>query len=69
MNNQTIIKLDHNVLLGFSEDFFISKISGSLVFLKIDVLKNFENFTGKHLCWSLFLVKLQAFRPLKEKST
>ena len=22
-------------------------------------LKNFENFTGKHLCWSLFLIKLQ----------
>ena len=26
------------------------------------VLKNFANFTGKHLCWSLF-PKLQAFRP------
>ena len=24
------------------------------------VLKNFANFTGKHLCWSLFLMKLQA---------
>ena len=21
---------------------------------EIDVLKNFANFTGKHLCWSLF---------------
>ena len=28
-----------------------------------DVLKNFANFTGKHLCWSLFFKKLQAFRP------
>ena len=27
------------------------------------VLKNFANSTGKHLCWSLFLKKLQAFRP------
>ena len=27
-----------------------------------DVLKNFAIFTGKHLCWSLFLTKLQAFR-------
>ena len=27
-----------------------------------DVLKNFAIFTGKHLCWSLFLIKLQAFR-------
>ena len=26
------------------------------------VLKNFANFTGKHLCWSLF-PKLQAFSP------
>ena len=27
------------------------------MFFKIGVLKNFENFTGKHLCcWSLFLI-------------
>ena len=25
------------------------------------VLKNFANFTGKHLCWSHFLIKLQAW--------
>ena len=29
---------------------------------KIGVLKNFAIFTGKHLCWSLFLIKFQAFR-------
>ena len=29
-----------------------------------DVLKKkIAIFTGKHLCWSLFLIKLQAFRP------
>ena len=28
-----------------------------------DVLKNFANFTGKHLFWILFLIKLQAFKP------
>ena len=29
---------------------------------KNDVLENFANFTGKNLCWSLFLlVKLQAY--------
>ena len=28
-----------------------------------DVLKNFAIFTGKHLCWSLFFIKLQTFRP------
>ena len=25
---------------------------------KIGVLKNFAIFTGKHLCWSLFLIEL-----------
>ena len=29
--------------------------------LKKGVLKNLANFTGKHLCWSLFLIKLQAW--------
>ena len=28
-------------------------------FFKINVLKNFANFTGKNLCWCLFLVQLQ----------
>ena len=28
--------------------------------LRLDVLKNFVNFTGKQLCWSLLLIKLQA---------
>ena len=26
--------------------------------IKIDVLKNFVKFTGKHLCQSLFLIKV-----------
>ena len=30
---------------------------------KKGVLKNLRNFTGKHLYWSLFLIKLQTFRP------
>ena len=29
---------------------------------KIDLLKNFANFKGKRLCWSFFLIKLQARR-------
>ena len=33
------------------------------MFFKIGVLKIFANFTGKHLCWSLFLIKLQALKP------
>ena len=32
------------------------------VFCKKDVLKNLVNFIGKHLCWSLFLIKLQQIR-------
>ena len=30
--------------------------------MKEAVLKDFAIFTGKHLCWSLFLIKLLAFR-------
>ena len=32
------------------------------VFYKTAVHKNFAIFTGKNLCWSLFLLKLEAFR-------
>ena len=34
------------------------------MFFKIGVVKNFAEFTGKDLCWSLFLIKLQAFRSV-----
>ena len=37
--------------------------SRSQVFFKIGVLKNFPKFTGKHLLWIFFLIKLQARRP------
>ena len=30
--------------------------------IKKTVLKNFTIFTGQHLCWSLFLTKIQEFR-------
>ena len=39
----------------------------SQLFLKIDVLKNFEIFTGKNQCWSLFLIKLQAWMRLQHR--
>ena len=41
------------------------------VFCKKDVLKNFDKFTGKHLCQSLFLTKFAGLRPaalLKNRS-
>ena len=31
------------------------------------VLKNFVRITGKHLCWSLFLTKLQACKSIKKR--
>ena len=31
--------------------------------VKKGVLEKFTNFTGKHLCWSHFLIKLQAYSP------
>ena len=34
---------------------------------KIGVLKNFAIFTGKHPCWSLFKIKLQAWKPFLPK--
>ena len=33
--------------------------SRSIMFFKIDALENFAIFTGKHLCWSFLLIKLQ----------
>ena len=35
--------------------------SRSQTFFKISVVKNFANFTVKHLCWSLFLWNLRNF--------
>ena len=37
--------------------------SRSQMFLKIGVPKILANFTGKHLCWSLFLNKVAGLRP------
>ena len=48
--------------LKFQVNFSLFGSRRSQLFFKIDVLENFPNFTGKHLCWSLFLMKLQAFR-------
>ena len=31
------------------------------MFFKINALEDFANFIGRHLCWSLFLIKLQVF--------
>ena len=38
----------------------LCRSSRSQMFFKKDVLRNFANFTEKHMCWSPFLIKLQA---------
>ena len=40
----------------------VYRSSRSLMFFKIDVLKNIANFTGNYLWWNLFLIKMQAWR-------
>ena len=40
-----------------------SKCNRSQMFFKIDFLNNFVIFTGKYLCWSLFLIKLTPKTP------
>ena len=46
--------------LMFSWEVFknFSRSSRWQMFFKISVLKTFATFTGKHLCWSLCLIKL-----------
>ena len=39
-----------------------NKMQPPEVFYKKAVLKNFLIFTGKHLYWSLFLIKFPAFK-------
>ena len=40
---------------------FIYRSICSQMLFKIGVLKNFTNFAGQHLCWSLILLKLQTW--------
>ena len=49
--------------MDLHEEDDIIRSSCSQMFLKIGVLKQFAIFTGKNLCWSLFLIKLLGFRP------
>ena len=47
-----------------SEPLKLSKSSRLQMFFKIRSLKDFAILTWKHLCWGLFFIKLQAFRPV-----
>ena len=35
--------------------------------VKKGFLKNFANFTETQLCWGLFLINVQAFRPIEQQ--
>ena len=39
----------------------------SRMFFKKDIFKNFTIFTGKHLCWSLFLIKVWRLATLLKR--
>ena len=45
----------------FFVELWTNRSSRSEMFFEIGVLKNSALFTGKHLCWSLFLMNLWAF--------
>ena len=53
-------KLSVNVFIGLHCLMLEAAIKVEL-FCKKGVLKDFVNFIGKDLCWSLFLIKLQAW--------
>ena len=40
---------------------WVNKSSHRRALYQKDIFENLTNFTGKYLCWSLFLIKLQAF--------
>ena len=48
--------------VGVNRIFALKKFrnSPSQMFYKIGLLKNFKESSGKHLCWSHFLIQLQA---------
>ena len=56
-------RLSHKFLLGTPLKIRVKRQKQPLkLFCKKGVLRNFANFTGKHLCWSLFLIELQTFK-------
>ena len=52
------------ILWNLEEHLFLQNTSaGCFKFFKIDVLINFPIFTRKYMCWSPFLIQLEAWRP------
>ena len=60
-SNHVMIIVTH----GFSKKSFfiiICRSSSTQLFFKTGIIRNFAIFTGKHLSWSLFLIKLWDLR-------
>ena len=57
LQQANLYKLDQQILHG------ISRSSGPEVFCKKAAFKTYAALTRKQLCWSLFLIKLQTFKP------
>ena len=51
----------HFLFLTKTKDLSYVRSSHWRCLVRRDVLKNFQNFTEKHLCWSLFLIKFQFY--------
>ena len=77
-NREEKIIIRHNKVAKWLFDYFFKKIQKQPPevkkhppdgFCKESVLKTFANFMEKHLRWSLFLIKLQAFSQPKETPT
>ena len=63
INSKTLWKyIFYDTIFIFQQIFWINRSSRSQMFFKIGILKNFAIITGKHLCWSLFLIKSQTWR-------
>ena len=65
MDHHDFLHVDRNLRKGLEIPTLyggVHRSSRSQMFFKIGVFKNFANFTGRHLCWCLFLIKLLA-RP------
>ena len=53
----------HNLLINYLnliKESIQKQLLTDQIFFDIGVLRNFAIFRGKHLCWSVFLIKLQA---------
>ena len=61
-----LLSLDMSLFFYYFIHFESIKVrSGrSQMFFKIEVFKNIAIFTGKHLSWSLFVIKLPSYKPV-----